>query len=454
MNIEFLKKIINNKLKLFLLVSFIILWLSIGISPTNLLNYSWNSSNFTNTLNYFLGIATLLIPIIITFILLIIKKKKLNFLKLGLLPIFIILYFICQIIGIILSNNEFINLYFTLNGLCTLFLLVLIYRTFSEKEFNFFLIISIIILGTSFLFYFFKYLRVFIFIDGQTLYGAWGAVSFLENNETIPRPTGLARTGLILFICLYFTYFINNSKKILYLLIFFATSICLFQSRLVIFLYVLFIFSSYFFFKKNLIFFELKKTILIFLIIPILLFFTFNFLKIKLLEHNLISQKFIYKIFNFSDNDNTIYGNQFTRNFSSNAKYARTIDPETFTSGRVRDWEKILSAEIKIFGYGPQGDRKLTNGSTAANAFLYALSSAGITGFLIMILIYFKIIKELYKIYSEKKNYNFYIYSSIFILIILLLRSILESSFAVFGIDYIFFLQCYLIIKKREKTIK
>jgi hypothetical protein len=71
-----------------------------------------------------------------------------------------------------------------------------------------------------------------------------------------------------------------------------------------------------------------------------------------------------------------------------------------------------------------------------------------------MILIYFKIIKELYKIYLEKKNYNFYIYSSIFILIILLLRSILESSFAVFGIDYIFFLQCYLIIKKREKTIK
>jgi len=81
MNIEFLKKIINNKLKLFLLVSFIILWLSLGTNPTNLYNYSWNYSNFTNTLNFFLSIATLIIPIIITFILLIIKKKKLNFLK-------------------------------------------------------------------------------------------------------------------------------------------------------------------------------------------------------------------------------------------------------------------------------------------------------------------------------------------------------------------------------------
>jgi hypothetical protein len=454
MNIEFLKKIINNKLKLFLLVSFIILWLSLGTNPTNLYNYSWNYSNFTNTLNFFLSIATLIIPIIITFILLIIKKKKLNFLKLGLLPIFIILYFICQIIGIILSNNEFINLYFTLNGLSTLFILVLIYRTFSKEEFNFFLIISIIILATSFLFYFYKYLKVFILIDGQTFYGAWGAVSFLENNETIPRPTGLARTGLILFICLYFAYFINNRKKIFYVLIFLATSIYLFQSRLIISLYVLFIFSSYFFFKKNLIFFELKKTILIFLIIPILLFSSLIFLKIKLVEHSLISKEFIYKMFNLNDNDNTIYGDEFHRNFKSNSKYLRTIDPETFTSGRVRDWEKILSAELKIFGYGPQGDRKLTNGSTAANAFLYALSSAGIIGFLIMILIYFQIIKELYKIYLEKKNYNFYIYSSIFILIILLIRSILESSFAVFGIDYIFFLQCYLIIKKREKNIK
>jgi hypothetical protein len=452
MDIEFFKKLINSKLKLFLLVSFIILWLSLGIHPINLLNYSWNSSNFINTLNFFIGIATLLIPIILTFILLIIKKNRLIFLKLGLLPLCIILYFICQIIGIILSNNELINLYFTLNGISTLFLLVLIYKTFSKKEFNFFLIFSLIILATSFLFYFYKYLKIFILIEGQTLYGAWGAVSFLENNEAIPRPTGLARTGLILFICLYFAYFINNSKKILYILIFLAASILLFQSRTIIFLFVLFIFSSYFFFKKKLFFFKLKKTIFIFFIIPILLFVTSNFLKIKLIESNLISKEFIYRALNLDKNNYVIDKRQFNKHFSSDQKYTREIDPETFTSGRVRDWEKILSAELKLFGYGPQGDRKLTNGSTAANALLYALSSAGIAGLFIMILIYFKTIKELYKIYLEKNYYNFYIYSSICILIILLFRSILESSFAVFGIDYIIFLQCYLIIKKRKKV--
>jgi hypothetical protein len=451
MYIKFFKKLINSKLKFFLLVSFIILWLSLGIHPINLLNYSWNFSNFTNTFNFFIGIATLFIPIILTFILLIIKKNKLIFLKLDLLFLFIILYFICQIIGIIFSNNELINLYFILNGISTLFLLVLIYKTFSKKEFNFFLILSLIILATSFLFYFYKYLKIFIFIKGQTFYGAWGAVSFLENNEAIPRPTGLARTGLILFLCLYFAYFNNNSKKILYILIFLATSILLFQSRTIIFLFVLFIFSSHFFFKKQLFFFKLKKTILIFFIIPILLFVTFNFLKIKLIESNVITKESTYQMLNLNKNNYLINEKQFNEYSSSDQRYTRKIDTETFTSGRIRDWEKILSAELKLFGYGPQGDRKLTNGSTAANALLYALSSAGIAGLVIMILIYFKTIKELYKIYLEKKYYNFYIYSSICILIILLFRSILESSFAVFGIDYIVFLQCYLIIKKRKK---
>lgn len=442
MYIEFFKKIIKSKLKLFFLACFIILWLSLGIHPTTLLNYSWNFTNFKDTLNFFLGISTLPIWVILTFILLIIKKKKLFFLKLGLLPLLMVLYFICQIIGIILSDNEFINLYFTLNAVSTLFLLALIYETFSKKEFNFFLIISLIILAISFLFYFYKYLKIFILVEGQTFYGAWGAISFLENNEAIPRPTGLARTGLILFICLYFAYFINNNKKVLYLLIFLATSIFLFQSRAIIFLYVLFIFSSYFF-KKQLIFFKLKKTILIFLIIPILLFITSNFLKIKLIQSNLISINFKNEMLNSNNKE-------FHERYGSIHNYTRKLDPETFSSGRTRDWKKILLAEHKLFGYGPQADRKLADGSTAANALLYALSSAGITGLLIMILIYFKTINELYKIYLEKKYFNFYVYSSICILIIILLRSIIESSFAVFGIDFIIFLQCYLIIKKKK----
>ena len=65
MDISFLKKIINNKLKLFLLVSFVILWLSLGIHPVALVNYSWNTANLINTLNFFIGISTVLIFIFI-----------------------------------------------------------------------------------------------------------------------------------------------------------------------------------------------------------------------------------------------------------------------------------------------------------------------------------------------------------------------------------------------------
>ena len=276
MDISFLKKIINNKLKLFLLVSFVILWLSLGIHPVALVNYSWNTANLINTLNFFIGISTVLIFIITTFILLVSKKNMLFYSEIGKVPLFIILYFICQFIGIVSSNNEIINLYYAINGISTLFLLLLIYKTFSKKDFNFFLIITLVILATSFLFYFFKYLLIFILIDGQTMYGAWGAVSYLENNESIPRPTGLARTGLILFVYFYFRYFINKNKNILYILIFLGSTIFLFQSRAIILLYVLFIIIGSLFFKEH--FFKIKKSILIFIIVPILLFFISSFL--------------------------------------------------------------------------------------------------------------------------------------------------------------------------------
>jgi hypothetical protein len=443
MDKSFFKKKINNKLKLFLLVSFVILWLSLGIHPVTLVNYSWDTANLINTLNFFIGISTVLIFIITTFILLVSKKNVLFYSEIGKVPLFIILYFICQFIGIVSSNNEIINLYYAINGISTLFLLLLIYKTFSNKDLNYFLIITLVILATSFLFYFYKYLLIFILIDGQTFYGAWGAVSYLENNESIPRPTGLARTALILFVYLYFRYFVNKNKNILFILIFLGSSIFLFQSRTIILLYVLFIIIGSFFLKEQ--FFKIKKSILIFIIVPILVFFISSFLKTKLVESGIIKNQYIEKILGINDKK---FEQNFKKDFSSKQSYTRTVDPETFTSGRVRDWGKILSSKFKIFGYGPQGDRILADNSTAANALLYALSSAGIAGLILMILIYFITLKELYKIYLEKKYYNFYICFSFCILIILLLRSILESSFAVFGIDYIIFLQCYLIIKK------
>jgi hypothetical protein len=446
MNINFFKKEIDSILKLFLLFSFVIVWLSIGIHPLTLVNFNPNFSNYKNILNFFLCISTIFIFIIL--ILLINKNRKIFFSDIDRVALLFILYFICQIIGIISSNNDLINLYYILNSINALLLILLIYKIFSEKAFNSFLIISILILSAAFLFYFYKYFLIFIFIEGQTFYGAWGAVSYVEKNDAIPRPTGLARTALILFIYSYFEYFINNKKNFLYILIFLGTIIFFFQSRAIIFIYILLIIFIPFFLKKYYKFIELNKIVLIFIIIPILLFIICNVLKKEFIKLNLFDRDKIGLILGYTNEEDYSH---FIRDYSVDTKYLRQIDPQTWSSGRTRDWKKILSEKPKIFGYGPQGDRLLLDNSTAANALLYALSSAGVIGVLLIILIYFLTLKELYKIYLEKNYYNFYITVSLFFLIILLLRSILESSFAVFGIDYILFLQSYLIIKKNKK---
>ena len=61
--------------------------------------------------------------------------------------------------------------------------------------------------------------------------------------------------------------------------------------------------------------------------------------------------------------------------------FKRPIDPETYSSGRLNDWKKILTKiDGSIFyGYGAQGDRFLIN-QTASNGLLYSLSSSGILG--------------------------------------------------------------------------
>tara|TARA_B100000945_G_C20329848_1_gene571827 strand:- start:146 stop:658 length:513 start_codon:yes stop_codon:yes gene_type:complete len=126
-----------------------------------------------------------------------------------------------------------------------------------------------------------------------------------------------------------------------------------------------------------------------------------------------------------------------------------------FTSGRIKDWKEIL-AKINtnniFFGSGPQADRFLINQS-ASNGILYSLISSGIIGLLFYILfsiiVFFEICKTILN-YREKRNMYFY---SCLIILIIMLRSILETSYAVFGIDLIVLITFYNIIKKQKLKI-
>ena len=90
-----------------------------------------------------------------------------------------------------------------------------------------------------------------------------------------------------------------------------------------------------------------------------------------------------------------------------------------------------------IYGYGAQGDRYLIN-QTASNGIIYSLSSSGILGTIpfiffsiLSVWVVLRILFENLKLRIPITNY------SAIIVILILLRSLLESSYAVFSIDLI-----------------
>ena len=125
-------------------------------------------------------------------------------------------------------------------------------------------------------------------------------------------------------------------------------------------------------------------------------------------------------------------------------------------TGRIEDWKEIINKfDYKnnlFFGYGAQGDRYLIN-QTASNGLLYTFVSSGITGvtfFLILTLTSgMQLLKYLF--FSRKKDLIGYF--SFSIMIVFFIRSIVESSYSVFGIDLILFYMG-LILMQRFKVLK
>ena len=134
-------------------------------------------------------------------------------------------------------------------------------------------------------------------------------------------------------------------------------------------------------------------------------------------------------------------------------KPLRTIDPKTFTSNRLNDWNKIINSNQKVFfGNGAMGDRYLIN-QTASNYFLYLYASAGTMGLIMGIILYifciFVIIKYLLKNkFTTSKNENNNLICTA-VMSFILLRCITETSIGIFGIDFLIFYIClfYLIFK-------
>ena len=376
-------------------------------------------------------------------------KKRLNF-KENLIFYTFAIYFIFQLPGLFLTENYIYNIHYIISAITFILTIILINHFFNESEKKIFLLISFLILFIVFALTLFP--KIIDLFEGISMYGGYDEKSKVFFGKSSPRSSGLARTSLILFLLVGLFYF-QYLKKISFFIIlriFFLLIIFLLQSRIIfalsfISLVFIFVYENKFFVK------DLVRFISLYLIIPLGIFFI-----IINLSENIYAQKTYesdLKNLKISDHINPINKGLVEQDkFNEESKVSqfrlnKTID---FTSGRINDWLEIKSKFEKnniLFGYGSQADRFLINQS-ASNGLIYSFSSSGIIGlffFLMFTLIILSTsIKNLIFYYKKNLNYEYLLDVSIFVILI---RSLVESSYAVFGIDFLI-LTTLMLLKK------
>jgi len=419
---SFLQIIKNYKIIVFYLLNFFSIFtlLTLSAIPEGLLNFNLIKNTYLENIQ----VIKSLIPIIIfIFLLLLIIKEFKFFLHTKISFIFLLFSLLVtfQILGTILTTQNYLkNLYYIIPVINILLLSVVLFKVANRNDFKIFLYSNFLIFFLIFLFFYLIYLKYYFTFDNN-LYSIWGVIN---NNENIPRPTGMARIVLVFsayFLCSYLI-----KKRGLLLLIFFNYLIFSLQSRIVV-AGLLLIALTLIFIKVKSSFKEIFKYIILIIIIPFILSFTIDFLKKKIF--------FLYKPLSVS-------------------YYLRIVDPEiitkNITSGRTKDWKNIIInyENTKIFGYGIHGDRILIK-QTVSNGFLYSIVSGGyIAGFIYLIITIYSLNLAIRSLLNKKINkYNWFSSS---LIIFFLIRSIVENSFAIISYDFIIFYFAVLYLEKKN----
>tara|TARA_E500000178_G_C16885523_1_gene691041 strand:+ start:5 stop:1006 length:1002 start_codon:yes stop_codon:yes gene_type:complete len=332
-----------------------------------------------------------------------------------------------------------------------MFLSFFIFQNFTNlNEKKLLMKISIIIISLVFIFFvFFGIKKVLMSSGPMHFYGISGWVEYIDVKNP-PRSSGLARYALIIFSFIMSYYLINNKIKNYFLLTLLSVSgifALIFQSRTISFIYFVFMaFVAILYFKK---FFKDKRLIIFSFIIPFIINICYNYYLLNASEKYKKNIDKEYKI-------NLAIKNVLLR---KSDLYSMTNDE--FSSNRFENWEKAIQVIKKNYflGYGAQADRLLINQSIH-NSILYATLSGGIIGGISIILIYLYSILILIKFYfsnAVKNKNDFIAHYSAFVLVIVSLRSILETSFAVFSIDYLIYISAFLYLvnlveKKHSNT--
>ena len=476
----------NIEYLLFLL--FIGIWASIGSDPYNFL-YLFEDSGKTAkliadiSLKDFINLLRAIFPYFSLLISLIILIRYKLFFNHSSFVYFLLFIQIIQIISTYFSKNTIVSEFETsidhigryhwiISSLATIFIFMISNKIKNFNKENFFYV-SIFFL--FFIVIFFSSRIIYDFYDpiiNTPIYNIniWRESGYFLNHQ-IPRVTGLSRSILvILIIILFLRYRLNSFFKYLryFFLIILGSLIFLFQSKFsVIFIFIIYLF--YIFNSKTKIKNFLK--ILILFSLQILLFFAVTNFKfyIKDIENNKsiqnidtikkIEKKKNKYIRDVRDNKGG-RAEYIYKTFINKKKYKKEKLDQIVFSGRVKLWSDTVNfvKNRPFLGYGSMSDRILLNKkrlnvfdtiNPVSNAYLYAAVSGGI--FCLLTLIFFLIStkKIFFNILSFRNDLNFSQQVGTLLFFMLILRSLIENSFMIFGIDFILILNILYILKKR-----
>jgi hypothetical protein len=382
------------------------------------------------------------------------NQIKINFFKNNIINIYILYFLFCILSALINFNdikNNILELYFIIIFPVIFFLILL--SNLSKKKIIFIYVLTILFISfVAILFIIPNFYNIDYFFNLRNA-PIYNPELYLLGVNTI-KSTGISRLLLIIYIFFFVKILFKNNYryKILTILFLLNILIFLFESRTSF--YFLLLINFLIFFSKNFKKFYFKT--IIFLILSLIGNFTFSFNQF-LINKELISTRYSI-LFNENANLKKSTEENANLNLEKSTEENKRLIISYKTSGRTDIWNKLFEKEKSplILGYGIERDKSIF-GMTISNGALYSYISGGIVGlFCYSTIVLFTVKNIFFFLYKRKKQLlkinNFYPIVSIIVLIFLILRSLVETSFIFFGIDMILFIISNILISyKLEK---
>jgi hypothetical protein len=455
-------------LSLYIIIYWVSLWLSIN-TLTSEINYFGQS--IIKTVNSLRIIVPLILSFLLFIYLIIYQLKKVVVRKIYNNFFFLFLsFFIFQILGE-LDNFSFQSIHDNFHlivfgiGTVSIFSLIDFYKI--KEILKYLMLISILIIFLILVITSTQILMQKNLYNFNYFYSLIDANSRNFMEQDFPRITGLSRSFALfnLFNIILF-YLIDKKNKfikyILFILIpFLSLLIWAMQSRGTLICFLITSFLIIVAQKKNLI----KDKIFFafyFILLPIIIFQFYIYIEQAKLLRSGIS-------FNLNNNisEKLRTDKNFRINFFESFQTTRISMSDKSGSGRIEIWNDLISRydKKKLFGYGPQADRKLISAdiiknysNNSSSAFFYSFICGGYFGLFIFFLLNIKILSHLYISFFSKKIFSNSVplitQIAFIYLLFFLIRQFIENSFSMFSIDFLITILSFAIIDSFIKNKK